>query len=133
MNIDKDNYKGISINHNNSNIDKFNRGEIVNFNNNNNEIAINYYYYYDLRYNNSISNGKNINNYNNDINEINNNNNNNNKYYDDDDDDDDDDNNNHPLSRNNKVVNLSRFSFPPIVFSLLGKGLNFALALKRSR
>ena len=33
-----------------------------------------------------------------------------------------------PSSRNNKVVDLSGFSFSPSVFSLLSKGLNFTLA-----
>lgn len=36
-----------------------------------------------------------------------------------------------PSYNNNKVINLSSFSFPPSVFKLLGKGLNFSLAPKR--
>ena len=35
------------------------------------------------------------------------------------------------LPPDNKVINLSNFSFPPSVFSLLGKGLNFALAPRK--
>jgi len=36
-----------------------------------------------------------------------------------------------PLPQGNKVLNLSSFSFPPAVFSLLGKGLNFALVPRK--
>ena len=36
-----------------------------------------------------------------------------------------------PHPQGNKVLNLSSFSFPLAVFSLLGKGLNFALAPRK--
>lgn len=36
-----------------------------------------------------------------------------------------------PSSHDNKVINLSSFSFPPSTFNILGKGLNFALAPRK--
>jgi len=41
------------------------------------------------------------------------------------------DNNNNNLCHSNRVVNSSRFSFSPPIYSLLEKGLNFSLTLKK--
>jgi len=38
---------------------------------------------------------------------------------------------NNPHPSNNRVINLSSFSFPPSIFKVLGKGLNFALAPRK--
>ena len=59
---------------------------------------------------------------NDDSNDNNNNNNNNNSF---------DNNNTIIVSFSNKVINLSRFSFDASIYSLLEKGLNFALELRK--